>query len=77
MDKLLAYLNSLKPDARVTFGQRCGTTERYLRKAVSAKQVIRPAVCVAIERETQGQVTRKDLRPHDWADIWPELVEAA
>jgi DNA-binding transcriptional regulator YdaS (Cro superfamily) len=30
--------------------------------------------CVAIERATAGAVTRRDLRPHDWADIWPELA---
>ncbi len=29
--------------------------------------------CVAIEKATDGAVTRKDLRPNDWADIWPEL----
>ena len=33
--------------------------------------------CVAIERATNGQVTRRDLRPHDWASIWPELVDKA
>lgn len=32
-----------------------------------------PDACPAIERATGGQVTRKDLRPHDWRDIWPEL----
>lgn len=32
--------------------------------------------CPAIERATGGAVTRKDLRPDDWQDIWPELVEA-
>lgn len=31
--------------------------------------------CVAIERVTAGEVTRKDLRPHDWHEIWPELKE--
>ena len=31
--------------------------------------------CVAIERATNGAVTRRDLRPDDWADIWPELAE--
>ena len=43
------------------------------------KQGLRPVPvrhCVAIERATGGQVTRKDLRPHDWQDIWPELAEA-
>ena len=30
--------------------------------------------CFAIERATAGEVTRKDLRPNDWVDIWPELA---
>lgn len=30
--------------------------------------------CVSIERATGGQVTRQDLRPNDWADVWPELA---
>jgi len=25
---------------------------------------------------TNGQVTRRDLRPHDWMQIWPELADA-
>ncbi|TEA79815.1 transcriptional regulator [Allopusillimonas ginsengisoli] len=32
--------------------------------------------CTAIERATGWQVTRRDLRPNDWADIWPELKGA-
>jgi DNA-binding transcriptional regulator YdaS (Cro superfamily) len=32
--------------------------------------------CVPIERATAGAVTRKDLRPDDWQDIWPELADA-
>lgn len=30
--------------------------------------------CAQIERLTEGKVTRRDLRPHDWARIWPELA---
>lgn len=30
--------------------------------------------CVPIERATNGVVTRKDLRPDDWHEIWPELA---
>lgn len=30
--------------------------------------------CVAIERATEGAVTRRDLRPDDWQAIWPELA---
>lgn len=32
--------------------------------------------CSAIEQATKGAVTRKDLRPKDWADYWPELAQA-
>lgn len=38
---------------------------------------IRPVAvqhCVAIERATDGQVSRRDLRPSDWHLIWPELA---
>lgn len=31
------------------------------------------AHCVAIERETKGAVTRRDLRPDDCHLIWPDL----
>lgn len=31
--------------------------------------------CFSIEQATNGQVTRKDLRPDDWMSIWPELAE--
>lgn len=31
--------------------------------------------CVAIERATSGAVSRRDLRPLDWREIWPELEE--
>lgn len=30
--------------------------------------------CVTIERETGKLITRQQLRPDDWQDIWPELV---
>ena len=31
--------------------------------------------CWSIEQATNGEVTRKDLRPDDWERIWPELSE--
>ena len=37
--------------------------------------VLRAEYCTAIERATDGQVTRRDLRPDDWHLIWPELAE--
>ncbi|MCO6427539.1 transcriptional regulator [Nitrosomonas communis] len=31
--------------------------------------------CVPLERATNGLVTRHSLRPDDWHEIWPELVQ--
>lgn len=31
--------------------------------------------CVPIEHATEGRVMRWDLRPDDWWEIWPELIE--
>lgn len=75
MDKLLAYLNSLSKEDRLAFATACGTSEGYMRKAASCGQLLGIAVCVAVERESNGQVTRQDLRPADWRANWPELAE--
>ncbi len=77
MDKLLKYLNSLSKESRAIFAKACGTTEGYLRKAVSSGQVLHTTTCVAIERESGGAVSRKDLHPDDWAAHWPELTASA
>lgn len=77
MDKLLAYLNSLSKDEQTAFAERCGTSVGYLRKAISKGQLLGASLCVAIEQDTKGAVTRKDIRPDDWAQIWPELIDAA
>jgi len=33
--------------------------------------------CATIEHATSGAITRRDLRPNDWHQIWPELVDEA
>lgn len=38
---------------------------------------INPKMCVKIEKITGGKVTRQDLRPDDWSELWPELVKSA
>jgi len=40
-----------------------------------AGRVPSPIYATAIERATNGLVTRQDLRPNDWWLIWPELAE--
>jgi DNA-binding transcriptional regulator YdaS (Cro superfamily) len=76
MDTLLKYLNALPKAAQIAFGVACGTTLGYMRKAASAGQLLKPEVCVLIETKSKGAVTRVDLRPDDWAGIWPELARS-
>lgn len=42
----------------------------------TGKKAVPVERCVAIERATNGEVTRQDLRPDDWQDIWPELAQS-
>lgn len=75
MEKLLAYINNCTAVQREALATSCETSINYLRKAISTRQLLGPVLCVLIERATGGQVTRKDLRPDDWQDIWPELAQ--
>lgn len=50
------------------------TVSQWLRPKASNGRPVPPKQCVRIEQLTQGQVTRRDLRPDDWQEIWPELV---
>ncbi|HDR9439500.1 helix-turn-helix domain-containing protein [Burkholderia multivorans] len=74
MNKLKPFLSQMSPERRQQFCIDCGTTLGYVRKALSTGALFGPALCVAIERESAGSVTRRDLRPNDWQDIWPELA---
>lgn len=76
MDELRKYLKSLgKIEEREAYAARAGTTLGYLRKAMSIGQrKLTPKTCVLLEKESGGMVTRQNLRPDDWKDIWPELA---
>ncbi|HWH75058.1 MAG TPA: YdaS family helix-turn-helix protein [Methylibium sp.] len=56
------------------FAKRLGVTQGMVGFWVRGKPPT-PARAVQIERATQGAVTRQDLRPDDWREIWPELSE--
>lgn len=61
--RMVEYGSPIKSDAQIRQWQH-----RYAGRYPS------PLNCVAIEYATGGLVSRKDLRPCDWAAIWPELV---
>lgn len=84
MEKLLEYLKSLTKESRAQFAESCGTSEGYLRKAVSINQKLGSDLCILLERESGGVIKCEDLRPDvDWAylrstatPIDPSIAEA-
>jgi DNA-binding transcriptional regulator YdaS (Cro superfamily) len=55
--------------------EHLGTSVSYVSQMAAGSAPISPARAVQIEQFLEKRVTRKDLRPHDWHQIWPELVE--
>ena len=76
MKQLTIYLNGLTKQEQADFAGRCGTTVGYMRKVCSLGGLLREKVCALAEAHSAGAVTRKDLRPDDWKEIWPELQAA-
>lgn len=58
---------------QAAFARALGVSSPTVSQWVSGGRPIPPKRCVAIEQATGGKVTRQELRPHDWADHWPEL----
>lgn len=71
--EMLDWLKST-PDEVIS---RTGTTRGYLRQIAYGNKQASATVASVLERETEGLLTRKSLRPDDWHVIWPELTEAA
>lgn len=76
MEALRNYLNAMSIGMQREFATNCGTSVEYLRKAISKKQKLGPALSVLIEINSMGLVDRKKLHPGDWGQIWPELQAA-
>lgn len=76
MEELKVYLNSLTLSHQRDYAARCKTSLSYLRKAISCKQSLGAALCVLLEVESNGAVSRKGLHPDDWQRLWPELSTA-
>jgi len=52
-----------------------GASPVLISQWATGKRAVPIERCVPIERATQGEVSRIDLRPDDWQEIWPELAQ--
>lgn len=64
-----------KENGAVALSKSLGCSLQFFYQLKKGLRAISPHRAVLIERATGGAVTRKDLRPHDWREIWPELAE--
>lgn len=53
-----------------------GVTPPTVHEWTTSRRPIPPTRCVQIEAVTEGAITRRDLRPVDCENIWPELAQA-
>jgi DNA-binding transcriptional regulator YdaS (Cro superfamily) len=69
---------SLTPDERRHLAEKVGVHPATLYQAMTGKGAgFSPAECVRIERDSELELRRWDLRPNDWHLIWPELIDTA
>lgn len=73
---LKTYLSELDRGGKSKFADSIGISISYLSQLSSGLASISPARCTSIEKATDGKVTRRDLRPDDWQEIWPELANS-
>ena len=72
--KLIEYVKGR--GSQRNLADKIGITPVLISQWANALRPVPPERCVEIERVTEGEVSRKDLRPDDWHKIWPELVAA-
>lgn len=71
---LKKYISEVDAAERERLASACGTALGHLRNVMYGYRPCAPELASAIERNTAGAVTRQDLRPDDWHEIWPELA---
>lgn len=75
IDPLLVWLKQTDEATARSVLEAEGTTLGYVRQIAYGNKNPSGEICSAIERATG--VSRRDLRPHDWHLVWPELDNRA
>ena len=72
--KLIEFIAQTGRGAGVALAKSLQVSQPTVSDWCTGKKRVPIERCAAIERATNGAVTRKDLRPDDWHEIWPELA---
>ena len=71
---LLTHIRA-RPSGASQLSASLGIAAAFLYQIAHGKRRASPALARRIEDATNGAVCRRDLRPDDWGDIWPELID--
>jgi DNA-binding transcriptional regulator YdaS (Cro superfamily) len=74
---LKTYITDSERGTAKNLADALGVSRSFLSQMAAGTAPISPERAVLIEKETGGQVTRKDMYPDRWHLIWPELVNVA
>ena len=74
--QLNKYLREQEYGSAVKLAKEVGVSPVQVHMWRKGKRTVPVARAAAIEKATNGAVTRRDLRPDDWQDHWPELASA-
>ena len=71
--------NPLKKAIEIAGGQarlgaHLGISQPAISQAIKRGGYLTPKHCIKLEQLYPGRISRQELRPHDWQDIWPELA---
>jgi hypothetical protein len=71
---LKTYVSNLSKVDRATFADRCGASIGHMLNVVYGVRTASTELAVAIERESNGAVTRIEMFPETYGNKWPELM---
>lgn len=70
------YLEA-KKITQSSFADLAGVSLGMVNHWIKGRSPVSPELSVVIENKTSGMVSRKDLHPDNWMNIWPELKDVA
>jgi len=73
--KLSEYFTEPESESAAAIARTLGVSPVLVSQWRNLSRPVPAERCLAIERATNGAVTRRDLRPHDYQNIWPDLAE--
>ncbi len=71
---LIEFITTSKRGSGIALAKTLQVSQPTVSDWCTGKKRVPVERCASIERATNGAVTRKDLRPDDWQEIWPELA---